>query len=137
MPQCQFLFSEKLYRKYSRNCTGQKPSVLEFRYEAIAIRGHEGWAQGGQTTPRRGPRSGRAGGVSRPPWPPPTPPLRLFISVSGKPWIPERKSTKSSAAAVIDEPISGGFWSSSGTLPEGEITAGCLLHHHACLRDDV
>src|SRR4051794_9111492 len=37
-----FVVSEKLYRKYSRNCTGQKPNILFFRNEAGARRGAEG-----------------------------------------------------------------------------------------------
>ena len=47
----------------------------------------------------------------------------LYI-FSGKPWIPEPPSTKSSVAAAIAEPISGGSEALPGTLPEGEIIAG-------------
>ena len=47
----------------------------------------------------------------------------LYI-FSGKPWIPEPPSTKSSVAAAIAEPISGGSEALPGTLPEGEIIVG-------------
>ena len=47
-----------------------------------------------------------------------------LLTISGKPWLPEPKSTKSSVAATIAEPISGGSEALPGTLPEGEIIAG-------------
>jgi hypothetical protein len=66
MPQCQFpifcyfFVSEKLYRKYSRNWTKQKPNIQKF------------------TEASRGPKRRRRGATSRPhnraarprPWPP-------------------------------------------------------------------
>src|SRR4051794_10432617 len=75
--------------------------------------------------------------VSGPSRAPPTPPFRLFILHLGKTLNADQKSTKSSDAAVIAEPISGGSGALPGTLPEGEITAGGLLHHHVCLRNDA
>ena len=59
---CFFYFcvSEKLYRKYSRNCTGQKPRTLFLRNKAGARRWSAGGPGGAQTRPRRGPRAGRA-----------------------------------------------------------------------------
>src|SRR4051794_9172387 len=74
-----FCVSEKLYMKYSRNCTGQKLNALFLNNEAGARRGAEGGPQGGQTTPRRGQPWARAWGVSGPTRSPPTLPFRLFI----------------------------------------------------------
>src|SRR3954447_20164140 len=84
MPQCQFLFfccfciSEKLYRKYSRNCMGQIASTIKSRNEDCVRRRPEGGCQVARPHP----------GAARP-WPTlgwrlgppgrPTPPLRLFI----------------------------------------------------------
>ena len=51
-------------------------------------------------------------------------PSAYLFTISGKPWIPEPPSTKSSVAAAIAEPISGGSEALPGTLPEGEIIAG-------------
>ena len=85
---CCFCISEKLYRKYSRNCTGQKPSVIFFRNEDEARRGATEDQPGGHTRPRRGqPRVGPLGRLR----------LRHFahiFSASGKPSTPEKKSTK-------------------------------------------
>src|SRR4051812_26862790 len=74
-----FLCSENLYRKYSWNCTGQKPNTLFLRNEAGARRGAKGGPQGGQTTPRCGLPWACARGVSGPTMSPPTPPLRPYI----------------------------------------------------------
>src|SRR3954462_10072042 len=72
-----------------------------------------GGQPGGQTPPRRGQGLARAWVASGPTWAPPTPPLRLFILRFGKTLDTRENSTKSSVAAVINEPGSGGFWSSS------------------------
>ena len=61
--------------------------------------------------------------------PPGIPQLRLFahiFSVSGKPWTPEKKSTKSSVAAVIANPSSGDRSICSGTLPGRGIAPGAI-----------
>src|SRR3954470_2476216 len=79
-----FCISEKFYRKYSRNCTGQKPNILELCHKAIARRGVAGGQPGGQTVPRSRPTSGRAWVLSRSPWPPSTPPLRPYKLHLGK-----------------------------------------------------
>src|SRR3954465_15801574 len=82
---CCFCISEKLYRKYSRNCTGQIASTLKSRNEDYAGRTSEGGSQVARHHP----------GAAQP-WPAPgcclgplgRPRLRLFahiISVSGKP----------------------------------------------------
>ena len=81
---CCFCISEKLYSKYSRNCTGQNPSVLFFRDEAGARRGARGSKPGGQTWPRRGQPWAGAWPLSGPTRAPPTPPLRPYILRIGK-----------------------------------------------------
>src|SRR4051812_43974951 len=126
-----------MYRKYSRNCMGQIASTLKSRNEDCAGRTPEGGPPGGQTPPRRGPTLARAWVLYGPTRAPPTPPLRPYNLRIRKPWTPERKSTKSSAAAVIDEPISGGFCSSSRHPAGGRIHHRRPLHRHACLQDDV
>src|SRR3954447_6512609 len=50
-----FCISEKLYRKYSRNCMGQIASTLKSHNEDCAGRISEGGPPGGQTLARRGP----------------------------------------------------------------------------------
>ena len=81
---CCFCISEKLYRKYSRNCTGQSPSTLFLRNEDEARRGATGSQPGGQTRPRRGQTWARAWPMSGPTRAPSTPPLRPYILRLGK-----------------------------------------------------
>src|SRR3954463_6146664 len=115
MPQCQFQFSAVFV--FQKRCTR---NILRIAWEKFPVPlNHvtktvpEGHLKGGRQVARRHP------GVAQP-WPAPgcclgppgRPRLRLFahiIFVSGKPYAPERKSTKSSTSAVIEEPISGGF----------------------------
>src|SRR3954471_21322203 len=92
---------------------GQIASTLKSRNEDCARRRPVGGPPGGQTPPRRGQTLARAWVASGPTRAPPTPPLRLFNLRFGKTLEPEGKSMKSSAAAIINKPISGGFWSSS------------------------
>src|SRR3954447_153199 len=112
MPQCQFLFSAIFV--FQKSCTG---NILRIAWDKFPVPYFhvtklepEGDLKGGSQVARQGPGTD---------WPWPAPGsclgplgrlrLRLFahiFSVSGKPWTPERKSTKSSTAAVIDEPIS-------------------------------
>ena len=66
-----FCILEKLYRKYSRNCTGQNPRTLFLRNEAGARRG-EAAEPGGrpdnpQARPEGGPRPGHVWPASGPP----------------------------------------------------------------------
>src|SRR3954471_4035668 len=90
MQQCQFLFSavfcisEKLYRKYSRNCMGQIASTIKSCNEDYARRRPEGGLPGVQTPPRRGQTLARAWVASGPTKAPPTMPLRLFNLRFGK-----------------------------------------------------
>src|SRR3954447_2420418 len=79
-----FCISEKLYRKYSRNCMGQIASIIKSRNEDCVRRGPEGVHPGGQTPPRHGLTLARAWVASGPTRAPPTPPLRLFIPCFGK-----------------------------------------------------
>src|SRR3954468_7608548 len=72
---CCFCISEKLYRKYYRNCMGQIASTLKSRNEDCARRTPEGGQPGGQTPPRRGPTLTRAWVSSGPTRASPTPPL--------------------------------------------------------------
>src|SRR4051794_5467641 len=67
-----FFVSEKLYMKYSRNCTGQKHMTLFLQNEAGARRRVEGGPRGGQKTPRRGQPWARAWCMSGPTRAPPT-----------------------------------------------------------------
>ena len=107
---CCFCISEKLYNKYSRNCTGQNPSVLFLRNEARARRGARGSKPRGQTRPRRGQPRARAWGVSGPTKSTPTPPLR--------PYIIRREETLRAREEIHEELRSrrqrrthlGGFW---------------------------
>src|SRR3954465_1347059 len=75
---CCFCISEKLYRKYSRNCMGQISSTLKSRNEDCAGKIPEGGPPGGQTLARHGPTRARAWGASGPTGGPPTPPLRPY-----------------------------------------------------------
>ena len=63
---CCFCISEKLYRKYSRNWTKQKPKFLISRNEDGVRSRDEGEPQGGHTTPRRGQTWARAWAMSGP-----------------------------------------------------------------------
>src|SRR3954452_18390754 len=81
---CFFCISEKLYRKYSRNCMGQIASIIKSRNKDYVRRGPEGGLPGGQTPPKRGLTLARAWVASGPTRAPPTPPLCLFIPPFGK-----------------------------------------------------
>lgn len=121
---CCFCFSEKLYRKYSRNWTKQKPKSIFYRNEDEVRRGTKRRTRAptpalGAAKPGPAPRHGVA------PQAPNRPQSFAYLYIfSGKPWIPEPPSTKSSVAAAIAEPISGGSEALPGTLPKGEIIAG-------------
>src|SRR4051812_42487060 len=55
-----FSISEKVCKKYSRNCTGQSPYTLFLRNEDGARRRAAEGQPGGQTRPRRGQALGHA-----------------------------------------------------------------------------
>ena len=93
-------------------------------------------APGGHTMSRRAPPAAPGLGVGPLVAPRHRSSAYLFRS-SGKPKGPEPPSTKSSVAAVIVNPSSGGFWSCS-RHPAGEGDHHRRpLHHHACLRSDA
>src|SRR4051812_43051131 len=72
-----FLYLEKLYRKYSRNCMGQIASSLKSCNKDCDGRRPEGGQPGGQTRPRRDLPLARAWVLSGPTRYPLAPPLRL------------------------------------------------------------
>src|SRR3954466_3013928 len=73
-----FCISERLYRKYSRNCMGQIASTLKSRNEDCARRTIESGEPSVQTQPRHGPSLAHAWVLSGPTRAPPTPPLRPY-----------------------------------------------------------
>jgi hypothetical protein len=144
MPQCQFLVfccfcvSEKRHRKYSRNWTKQKPNLLFFseasQSSKMRWRGDRGQAHPRVVRPTPGPR--RQG--VRPAGPPPDAPFCLYIPLDGKN-LKDRSLfletyCKPLPSSSRDREDPGALPS---TLPEREIPAGGLLHHHGRLRSDV
>jgi hypothetical protein len=134
---CRFCVSEKLYRKYSRNWTKQKPNIQKF-IEAS-----------------RGPKRRQRGATSRPhsraarprPWPRPlcVRPPRSTSDVAPSPIkTPRREKPKypiNFLETHRDPPPSStqdreGPEALLGTLPERGIATGGLLHRHACLWRD-
>jgi hypothetical protein len=142
MPQCRFpifccfCVSEKLHRKYSRNWMKQKPKVPIF------------------PNTRRNPKQRQRGTmgeahyrvVRASPWP-----RHKVVWLPGPPsdtalppiYSPRRENLKPDQflwnilqAAVVIDARSGGPEALPDTLPERGITAGGLLHHHACLWSD-
>src|SRR4051812_10676876 len=118
MPQCQFLFSAVFYfRKVVQeifselngtNC--QHLIITKGRHcQKMTGGGSARWPDPTPARPSLGPRRG---GVWAHPGSPDSA-LCLFILLFGKTLGDEKYSTKSSIAAVIYEPVSGGFWSSS------------------------
>src|SRR3954468_5190962 len=67
-----FLVSEKLVRKYSRNCRGQKPKSIFYRREHRVRRAAEGWPLGVHTLGSRGSTLGCVALWCGPPGRPPT-----------------------------------------------------------------
>jgi hypothetical protein len=144
MPQCQFpIFCcfcvlEKLHRKYSRNWTKQKPKFLFFlTQDGVQSRDRgDPWAI--HTIGWRGPAPGRAtrwwGHLADLLMPP----FRLYIPLDGK-----TLRTRSIFHETYCKPPPSmtrdweGPEALPGTLPKRGITAGGLLHHHACFRSDV
>ena len=122
-----FLVSEKLVRKYYRNCTKQKGNFLFFQKLHGVRRRDEDGDQRGHTTPRRGPPSGRARAWCGPPWPPPMSHLHLFKTT---PW--KTLSTRSKNPRTVPLPSSSSTLEREGSeavpsaLPERRIIAGGL-----------
>jgi hypothetical protein len=135
---CCFCVSENLYRKYYRNWTKQKPKFLFFPKHDRVQRWDGGEPGGGHATPWCGPPPGHARGQVWAPGP---------LSDAALPPIysPRQENLKSPISfheMYCKPPPSStrdreGPEALPGTLLERGITAGGLLHHHACLRSDV
>jgi hypothetical protein len=140
MPQCQFpvfccfCVSEKLHRKYSWNWTKQKPKFLFFPKRDGVQSWDGGDPGGGHATPWPRPRRGLV-------WAPGPPPDASLPPI----YSPRRENLKSQInfyETYCKLPPSStrdreGPEALPGTLLERGITAGGLLHHHACLRSDM
>jgi hypothetical protein len=130
MPQCKFpifcyfCVSEKLHRKYSRNWTKQKPNIQKF------------------TEASRSPKRRWRGATGRPhnrtaPWSTSdAAPSPIKTPRREKPKYPinfpeTHRDPPSSSTRNWEGPEA-----LPGTLPEGGIATGGLLHRHACLRRD-
>jgi hypothetical protein len=144
MPHCQFsvfcyfCVSKNLHRKYSQNWTKQKPKFL-FSRSVTESKAETGGGLGpAHTMGCRGLAPGRAtrwwGHLAHSL----TPPFRLYIPLNEK-----TLNTRSIFHEIYYKasPLSTRDWEGPealpGTLPERGITAGGLLHHHACLRSDL
>jgi hypothetical protein len=144
MPQCQFLFSavfvfsEKLYRKYSPNWMKQNPKFLFIWHEDGVQRGDGDQPGGGPTIGWRGPTPVHARPWCGPPGRPLTSPIRLYIHFIGKTLRAQASIHKKyykpppSSTLVQESPEA-----LPGTLPERGIITECLLHRHAYLRNDA
>jgi hypothetical protein len=143
MPQCQFpifyyfCLSEKLHRKYSRNWMKQKPNLLIFTEASRRRKRRRRGAMGQPHHRVARPAPSPCPLVVRPPGPPPDAALPpIYSSRWEKP-----KDLINFLETHRDPPPSltrdrEGLEALSGTLPERGITAGGLLHCHACLRRD-
>jgi hypothetical protein len=151
MPQCQFpgfcysCVSEKLYRKYSRNWTKQKPKFLFSRHGTESKAETEGEQRAatpchgmGHPMPWHEPPLGRARLWGGPLVHPLTLSFRLYILLDEKTLkartLFEKTYCKPPPSSTKDRE---GPEALPGTLPEREITTGGLLHLHACLQSDV
>jgi hypothetical protein len=144
MPQCQFpifcyfCVSKKLHRKYSRNGTKQKlKSLIKWHEDGVQRRAGDG-PGASHTLWWRGPGLGRATRECDRLVHPLTSPFRLFIPSAEKTL---GALTLFQKTYCKPPPSSMRDWEGPeallGTLPERGITTGGLLHHHACLRNDV
>ena len=130
---------------FQKSCTGNileigwnKSRSSYFHETKTESEGETKWGHRVATPPlgaaRPGPTPRHGVGPPSLRWPCPS---ACLFSVTGKPWTPEHNSMKSSVAAAIANPSSGGFWSSSRhSAGEGNHTGG-ILHHHAGLRGDA
>ena len=124
---CCFSVSEKYLRKYSRNWTGQKRAILEFRQAHGVQRGAGDAPEGSHTIGRHGTTHWRATRWCGPLVPPPTPPFRLFIppyanTLNNPNTSPEKHSSPPPPSTLVRE----GSEALPGTLPERGIIAGGL-----------
>jgi hypothetical protein len=140
MPQCQFpifCVSENLYRKYSRNCTKQKPNIQIFTEASRSLkrrrRGATRWPHHQGAWPSPWPRCH----VVRAPWPTfGTAPSPIKTPRWEKPKDPINFSEIHCNLPPSLTRDREGPEALLGTLPERGIATGGLLHRHACLRRD-
>ena len=143
MPQCQFpVFCCFVFQK---SCTGNILGIGRNKSRSQYFTETKTESRGGS---KKGSRVARPALGAAWPWPAPRGgvghpglhrhrPSAYLFTISGKPWIPEPPSTKSSVAAAIADPSSGGFWSSFWHPARGGDHHRRHLHHHAHLRSDV
>jgi hypothetical protein len=133
-----FCVSEKLHKKYSRNCTKQKLKFLFFLTRDGVQSRDGGGPEGSRTIGWRGPPPGRAIRWCRPLVHHLTSPFCLYILLDDKTLrartLFQKTYCKPPSSSTRDREGPEAF---PGTLPERGITTGGLLHHHACLRSDV
>src|SRR4051812_45001785 len=118
MPQCQFMFSAVFV--FQKSCTGnilrierdKFPVPCNYERKTMPENDRRGFSQVARPHPGAASPRPAPGWRRGPPWPPRLQFFAYLFSYSGKPKGDEKYSTKSSVAAVIYEPISGGFWSS-------------------------
>ena len=132
------LVSEIIHRKYSRNWTGQKPKFIFLPCRSRRPRGSRRRAAGrpnpSQARPRAGPRLGMvrahlaSANLASPPIYSPPRENPKYPSI-----IPRKVPPPPSSSTLVRE----GSKALPGTLPEREIIAGGILHHHASLRGDA
>jgi hypothetical protein len=144
MPQCQFpifcyfYVSEKLYRKYSRNWTKQKPNLLFLPKLHEDRRWYGGGSGASHTMGWRGPAPDRAIRW----WGHLAPPPDIALSPINSPWRENLKDGSLFLETYCKPPPSS-KWDREDpgalpvTLPERGIPVGGLLHHHGRLLSDV
>ena len=93
--------------------------------------------EGTLTRARRGPTFGRSKGWCGPPRGPPMLPLRLYNPPTPKTLRTRIFSMKSSRAAAVVKPYSGGFLKLFSAPCRRGDQHRRALHHHACLRSDA
>ena len=120
-----FLYFRKVVQKIFSELDETKAEVNILPKRRRSPEGGQRGATGRPHLPLARPSLGPRQGLVWAPQVPHRPESFAYLYIfSGKPWIPEPPSTKSSVVAAIEEPISGGSEALPGTLPEGEIIAG-------------
>ena len=114
MPQCQFpvfycfCISEKLYRKYYRNWTKQKPKSIFYRNEDEVRRADEEEHQGAHTCPWRGQAWARAKAWCGPPrHPTDLNPPPIYTSSQENPGYPSLHPRKVPSRPPLQNPSRG------------------------------
>jgi hypothetical protein len=143
MPPCQFpvfcyfCVSEKLYRKYSRNWTKQKPNIQKFTEASREPKRRRNRARGWPHHQGARPSTWLHRPVVRATWlTSDSAPSAIKTPRREKPkhpiTFPETHRDPPSLSTRDRE----GPEALPGTLPEKGIATGGLLHRHACLRRD-